>query len=475
MSETFTYSFQDPNPGGGTDTIIVTTNSTPANTTGAGLSLTVESITGTVDGVAIDGVAGVLGQEDNNGAFIYDNAIFTDSTGGVFGNIDGLDNDGLLFTAGTDNAEINLFSNNGSLEIGTYGELTSGSPVSVDPTEVDYSPACFCPGTMILTARGEIPVEQLQIGDFLPCLVGQQMRQIKWIGHRATDIARHPNQASVRPIRVLAHAFGPQLPRQDLRLSPQHAIYLKPGSDAGVLVPVRHLINGITIYPEDVPSTVYYHIELASPDGAPIHDVIFANGMPCETYLDTGNRAAFDNGGPSVMLHPNFEGQVPPHQAAAKQVESGPELVAIHARMRDQFTSAGFTTTRDPGLTLIVDGAVVIGHQSQFAYRFVLPKGAKKARLISNQFVPSQVYPNSIDCRALGTAIKHIKLDGTPVELNDPRLSTGWLPPEENWRWTTGDATIDVTGAKGLQITRLAARWAGLYWCKQENLKAQAA
>jgi hypothetical protein len=34
----------------------------------------------------------------------------------------------------------------------------------------------------------------------------------------------------------------------------------------------------------------YYHVELAA------HDVILAEGLLCESYLDTGNRAAFVNG-----------------------------------------------------------------------------------------------------------------------------------------------------------------------------------
>jgi hypothetical protein len=35
----------------------------------------------------------------------------------------------------------------------------------------------------------------------------------------------------------------------------------------------------------------YHHVELAA------HDVILAEGLPCESYLDTGNRAAFAEGG----------------------------------------------------------------------------------------------------------------------------------------------------------------------------------
>ena len=36
------------------------------------------------------------------------------------------------------------------------------------------------------------------------------------------------------------------------------------------------------------------------------HDVILAEGLPCESYLDTGNRAAFGNGGDAVELLSSF-------------------------------------------------------------------------------------------------------------------------------------------------------------------------
>jgi Hint domain len=47
---------------------------------------------------------------------------------------------------------------------------------------------------------------------------------------------------TVWPVRVRAAAFGKGMPRRDLWLSPDHAVFVDD-----VLIPVRHLINGITI------------------------------------------------------------------------------------------------------------------------------------------------------------------------------------------------------------------------------------
>ena len=44
----------------------------------------------------------------------------------------------------------------------------------------------------------------------------------------------------------------------------------------------------------------YYHIELAR------HAIIFAENAAVETYLDTGNKAGFENGSEALSLHPDF-------------------------------------------------------------------------------------------------------------------------------------------------------------------------
>ncbi len=58
----------------------------------------------------------------------------------------------------------------------------------------------------------------------------------------------------------------------------------------GALIPIRYLVNGDSIVQQPADEVTYYHVEL------PAHAVILADGLPCESYLDTGNRAVFDDG-----------------------------------------------------------------------------------------------------------------------------------------------------------------------------------
>jgi hypothetical protein len=109
---------------------------------------------------------------------------------------------------------------------------------------------------------------------------------------------------------------------RDLRLSPDHAVFVD-----GVLIPIRHLVNGTTIRPEAVDAVTYWHVELER------HDILLAEGLPCESYLDTGNRAAFANGGAVAHLHPDFSEHMWEAKACAELVVTGPRLEAVRQRV----------------------------------------------------------------------------------------------------------------------------------------------
>ena len=144
--------------------------------------------------------------------------------------------------------------------------------------------ACFLRGTTIRTADGDKKVEGLAIGDLLPTVFGG-VRPIQWIGRYRFE-RTDPTKAWVEevvPVRVARSALGPDLPRADLLVTRAHALLIDD-----VLVPVANLINGTTIALLDA-STLdeleYFHIKLEG------HDVIYAEGVPCETLRNVDENA----------------------------------------------------------------------------------------------------------------------------------------------------------------------------------------
>jgi hypothetical protein len=181
---------------------------------------------------------------------------------------------------------------------------------------------CFLIGTRIATARGAVPVEELRVGD-LARIAGGGFRPVQWIGSRRVDPARHPKPESVAPVRIRRGAFGIGIPHRDLFLSPDHAVFAD-----GVLIPVKYLINGTAVSQDPAFGAIdYFHVELDR------HDVLLAEGLPVESYLETGQRAAFDNGGPPMLLHPDFGARVWEAAGCAPLVVTGPKLNAVRCRL----------------------------------------------------------------------------------------------------------------------------------------------
>ena len=160
---------------------------------------------------------------------------------------------------------------------------------------IDFqSVACFRSGTKILTMRGHTPVEEIDADDLVYTQFSGFVR-LKWVGRRYIDCRRHPKPQQVWPVRVSASAFGEGMPHRDLWLSSDHAVFVDEA-----LIPIKHLTNGTSIEQVPMDEITYYHIELEH------HDVLLAEGLPVESYLDTGDRFNFENGGGSITLHPDF-------------------------------------------------------------------------------------------------------------------------------------------------------------------------
>lgn len=179
---------------------------------------------------------------------------------------------------------------------------------------------CFAAGTRIATPQGEVPVEALHPGDLVRSAFGGTV-PIEWIGRRTLRAAAMRNPAAIFPIRIAASAITPGVPTRDLFVSPDHALYLD-----GVLVPAGLLVNGSTITRVPVEEVTYLHLEL------PQHDVVLAEGALCESYLDTGNRAEFNNAPPAPRAEEDAN-VIWLSRACAPQCRNGPRLDAIRATL----------------------------------------------------------------------------------------------------------------------------------------------
>ena len=178
---------------------------------------------------------------------------------------------------------------------------------------------CFASGTRVATESGEVSVDDLRVGDHVLCLM-QGTASIVWAGRRQVDLRGHPEPCRVWPVRVSAGALGPGRPHTDLFLSPDHAVYVNE-----VLIPVKHLINGSSITQVPVARVTDHHVELAE------HDVLLAEGLPAESFLDLRDGSNYANRPGPVRLYPDFPVRMWEAFGCAPLVVTGPELEAARA------------------------------------------------------------------------------------------------------------------------------------------------
>ncbi|BDG72909.1 Hint domain-containing protein [Roseomonas fluvialis] len=239
-----------------------------------------------VGGIGEDTITGGTGDDIIDAGDDNDLVIWRPGDGNDF--IDMGDGTDTLRLAGWDNDEWEITDQNGFDYILTNVVDRS---IVVRALSVEFI-TCFTPGTRILSARGEVPVETLRAGDLVAAPGrGAPLKPVRWVGHTRVDIAHHRDKRKVAPILLRAGALGAGVPTRDLRVSPEHAFLLD-----GRLVPAHLLVNGSTIVQETWQRAItYWHVELEQ------HGVLVAEGALAESYFDDGNRHLFDNG--VIALH----------------------------------------------------------------------------------------------------------------------------------------------------------------------------
>jgi hypothetical protein len=280
---------------------------------------------------------------------------------------------------------------------------------------------------------------------------------------------RHPRPGQAQPVRIRAGALGPDKPARDLRVSPGHALCLDMLGE--VLVPAIALVNGSTIVQEDVAHVTYWHVEL---DG---HDILLAEGLPAESYLECGNRGFFGTGAVVDLAAGPDAGAATTADYCRPFHRDGPVVAAARARLRSRAEAAGWTL-RQPetwaGVHLEVDGARLLPETRGLSASFVLPADAREIWLCAPTSVPAQI-SDSADERALGLCLSGLTLTAgfeapRAVSLGDPALAAGFHAGALGHRWTAGRARLPaglLAGLSGPVFLRLdlsappLPRWVG--------------
>jgi len=318
---------------------------------------------------------------------------------------------------------------------------------------------CFAAGTRILTPDGDRLVEDLRVGDDVLVVrqQGDAVEKIIWTGSRTVDLSRHARPEKVIPVRILAGALGSGLPERDLVLSPDHCLFID-----GHLIEAKTLVNGATVIQEAFGRTVtYHHIETAS------HEVVLAEGVPVETYLDAGNRAMFA-GGAAEVLHPDFAPACR-EKACAELVLDGPVVHAVRQNLLNRALALGFAPTAAVDLTVKAGLETLRPEASSLPKKmvFALPGPVPAVELLSSAGVPAHVSVSPADHRRLGVAITGVTLiaGGKVLNVNlDDAAHEGFHDMEATQRWTNGMARLALpsfTGPARLEIRTngQAARW----------------
>ncbi len=316
----------------------------------------------------------------------------------------------------------------------------------VSPNALNSSPVCYAAGTLIRTPRGDVPIETLSAGDVVVTASGEY-RPVKWVGHRVIDCRNHSAPRAAWPIRIAADAIGPNQPSQDLLVSPAHTICVDLFGET--LVHAAHLVNGASIVQVEVDEIDYWHVELES------HDLLVANNLAAESYMEMANRAFFVEGGATLSAYAAGAGRTYDDFCRPVMQDSA-DLAFVRRRLIARAEAIGWTRSRDTDLRLVVDGETIRPAVSGDAAVFRLPAHAKDVRLVSNTFVPADVGVS--DGRRLGVSLLGLAFVGQgetrEIALDDPRLADGFHPQEAeagaHWRWTTGELRLSPELFAGL-------------------------
>lgn len=167
-------------------------------------------------------------------------------------------------------------------EDASIGDLDGGSNTDTLISQTDLPDAenfenvvCFVRGTFIQTQNGEVPIEELTIGDMVKTL-DRGFQPIRWIGSTKVD-----GHGKFAPVRIAPGVMGN---RRDLWVSQQHRMLVDDWrselyfGEGQVLIPAKSLVDDQGVRLEKVDDVEYFHMLFDN------HEIVFAEGAASESF-----------------------------------------------------------------------------------------------------------------------------------------------------------------------------------------------
>ncbi len=170
-------------------------------------------------------------------------------------------------TSGT----VNFLAADGSIE----GSLTF--------REIERLIPCFTPGTLIGTARGEVRVEDLRVGDRVVTR-DNGVQEVRWVGKADVGPAELMANSEKQPVLVRQGSLGRGLPERDMLLSPNHKLLIANDQtsllfeEREVLVAAKHLVHIEGIAQVRASQVTYVHFMFDH------HEVVLSDGTWSESF-----------------------------------------------------------------------------------------------------------------------------------------------------------------------------------------------
>ncbi len=151
-------------------------------------------------------------------------------------------------------------------------------------SEIENIVPCFTPGTSIATPRGEMLVEDLQVGDKI-ITRDNGIQEIRWIGAKRMDGRELQTNPHLQPVLIQKGSLGNGLPERDMLVSPNHRMLVNNDrvslyfEENEVLVSAKHLVNPSEgVQTINSMGTTYIHFMFDN------HEVVLSNGAWTESF-----------------------------------------------------------------------------------------------------------------------------------------------------------------------------------------------